>query len=171
MVSLMQRAGVETPEVTFMALYDREAPLVLRYLRGWTRPGEDVEDLVAETFARAWRAWPRFHGGDTEARAWLLRIARNQVIGRWRRAKGVRLVAVPDSLADAGSDPESSAGRLDLAAALSHLGRAERDLVALRAAGLSHAEIGNLSGRSEAAVKMAWHRAAARLRPHLELQS
>src|SRR3989442_14567697 len=122
MVNLMERTPVLSHEATFMALYDREAPLVLRYLRGWTRPGDDVEDMVAETFSRAWRAWPRFRGGDAEARAWLLRIARNHAIAGWRRSRRFRLVAVPEDLADPGGAPEGSVGRLDLETALSHLG-------------------------------------------------
>ncbi|HEV3232453.1 MAG TPA: sigma-70 family RNA polymerase sigma factor [Candidatus Dormibacteraeota bacterium] len=170
MVTLLERTTTPTPEATFLALYDREGPLVLRYLRAWAPAGADVEDLVAEAFTRAWRAWPRFQGGEPEARAWLLRIARNHAIGTWRRGRHVRLVAIDEDLPDART-PGTGIDRIELAAALAHLSREERDLVALRAAGLSHAEIGALTGRSEAAAKMAWHRAATRLRPHLDREA
>src|SRR5207244_3030959 len=89
-----------------------------------TRPGDDVEDMVAETFSRAWRAWPRFRGGDAEARAWLLRIARNHAIAGWRRSRRFRLVAVPEDLADPGGAPEGSVGRLDLEAEILRRARA-----------------------------------------------
>ena len=157
-------------ETLFLDLYDREATTVLRYLRTAV-PAADVEDLCAETFSRAWGAWSRFKGGNAQARAWLLRIARNRAIDaarrRGRQARGDRRFE-----AEPGPGPESLVvGRQQLRAALGALRQDERDLLALRAAGLSHAEIANITGRTEAATKMAWHRAAERLRPHLERTS
>jgi DNA-directed RNA polymerase specialized sigma24 family protein len=52
--------------------------------------------------------------------------------------------------------------------ALRRLSSSDRELVAFRMAGLSHREIGRIQGRSELAVKMAWHRAIERLRADME---
>ena len=169
MVNGMTSTEVRTHEAAFLSLYDREATLVLRYLRGWTSPGDDLEDLVAETFTQAWRAWPRFSGGEQQARRWLLRIARNAAVSRWRHGGRVRLVALDPNQPSPGEDRLME--RLQIAAALSHLGQADRELIAMRAAGLSLAEIGALTGRSEDAAKMAWHRAAAKVRPHLDREA
>ena len=165
----MAQAGTLTRESAFLELYDREASTVLRYLRTASVSGSDVEDLCAETFSRAWGAWSRFKGVDAEARAWLLRIARNAAIDAGRRRHGVRVVPIDDYRADPSPGPESQAvDRVQLRSALAAIKPEERDLLALRAAGLSHAEIAAVTGRSEAATKMAWHRAVERLRPHLE---
>ena len=56
---------------------------VARHLVG-TR--EEAEDLVQETYARAFRSWRQFHPG-TNIRAWLLRILTNLNIDRGRRAQ------------------------------------------------------------------------------------
>ena len=170
MVALTQLRA-EPAEATFMELYDREAHTVLRYLRT-AAPGAEAEDLAAETFSRAWRAWSRFRGTPVEARAWLLRIARNAAIDAGRRRGGVRLVPIDDHHPADRQGPDAEAvDRILLRNALAQLNREDRHLLALRAAGLSHAEIGALVGKSEAAAKMAWHRAAERLRPHLERAS
>lgn len=50
-------------------------------------PTEDVEDLTAETFIRAWKSRHRFSGTEQAALGWLLKIARNLVIDYHRRQK------------------------------------------------------------------------------------
>ncbi|MEA4910116.1 MAG: RNA polymerase sigma factor [Anaerolineaceae bacterium] len=79
---------LETPEA-FSALYERDCLSVYRYLYGLHGgPAEDVEDLVAETFARAWKARRSFSGDpQTAGTAWLLGIARRLVIDAYRRSR------------------------------------------------------------------------------------
>src|SRR5438045_5349062 len=56
---------------------------VARHLAG---SREEAEDLVQETYARAFRSWRQFTPG-TSLRAWLLRILTNLNIDRGRRAQ------------------------------------------------------------------------------------
>jgi RNA polymerase sigma-70 factor (ECF subfamily) len=56
---------------------------VARHLAG---SREEAEDLVQETYARAFRSWRQFQPG-TNLRAWLLRILTNLNIDRGRRAQ------------------------------------------------------------------------------------
>jgi RNA polymerase sigma-70 factor (ECF subfamily) len=68
------------------------ADQVYRVARGVSRSKEEAEDLMQETYARAFRSWQSFTPG-TNLRAWLLRILTNLNIDRGRRAQ-----RTPDSL-------------------------------------------------------------------------
>src|SRR5881394_3784596 len=63
-----------------LALADK----VYRVARRLVSSREEAEDLVQETYARAFRSWQSFQPG-TNLRAWLLRILTNLNIDRGRR--------------------------------------------------------------------------------------
>ena len=53
---------------TFHRLYERAHVIIYRYIYGSLgRPVQEVEDLTAETFMRAWKARQRFEGGEEAA--------------------------------------------------------------------------------------------------------
>lgn len=58
----------------------------------YTRNRADADDLVQDTLARAFAAWPRFQAGSN-VRAWLLRILSNSFISGYRRQKRRRQFA------------------------------------------------------------------------------
>ncbi len=60
------------------------ADQVYRVARGLVGSREEAEDLMQETYARAFRSWKSFTPG-TNLRAWLLRILTNLNIDRARR--------------------------------------------------------------------------------------
>src|SRR5215211_1394077 len=60
------------------------ADQVYRVARRFVATREEAEDLMQETYARAFRAWGSFQPG-TNLRAWLLRILTNLNIDRGRR--------------------------------------------------------------------------------------
>jgi RNA polymerase sigma-70 factor, ECF subfamily len=81
-------APLDSPEA-FSRLYECTHLSVYRYIFGLHGgPAEDVEDLAAETFTRAWKARRSFNGDPQAAGAgWLLRIARRLVIDAYRRSQ------------------------------------------------------------------------------------
>ncbi len=106
-------SGTEPPYAegrAFSQLYDNTHLQVFRYIYGLLGgPRQEVEDLTAETFFRAWKARTSFTGNERGALAWLFTIARNLVIDSRRRdvSRGI-----PDALDEmmvpsAEADPES----------------------------------------------------------------
>jgi RNA polymerase sigma-70 factor (ECF subfamily) len=62
------------------------ADQVYRVARGLVSSKEEAEDLVQDTYARAFRSWRSYTPG-TNLRAWLLRILTNLNIDRGRRVQ------------------------------------------------------------------------------------
>lgn len=64
---------------------------VYRFARSLTRDDADADDIVQESFLRAYRSWHTFRPG-TDARRWLFTIARNVFLrGRERDARSVAM--------------------------------------------------------------------------------
>ena len=66
-------------------MFEAAHPIVFRYVYGVLGgPRQEVEDVTAETFLKAWRAREHFEGDRQAAIRWLLTIARNEIIDRLR---------------------------------------------------------------------------------------
>jgi len=184
-----QSASAEEPDGVLMARLargEREAlgPLMARHHRrlyrlalGYLRNADDAQDVVQETFVRAYVHAGRWKDTHTVS-AWLTRIAVNQAIDVYRREKRRRRVMEPldesrPMPADAGSPaPERLVDRREtaerLAQAIATLPEKQRAVVLLRhREQLPLEEIGRVLGLSLGTVKSSLHRALARLRGHL----
>ncbi|MGD8457720.1 MAG: RNA polymerase sigma factor [Anaerolineales bacterium] len=72
----------------FSLLFEQTHHLVFRYIYSLHGgPQEEVEDLTADTYWRAWRARYKFQGNHSGATGWLLKIAKRLVIDSYRRSK------------------------------------------------------------------------------------
>ena len=60
------------------------ADLLYNYALRMTNNSADADDLVQETFLKAFRFWDKYERG-TNIRAWLFRIMKNSYINRYRR--------------------------------------------------------------------------------------
>jgi RNA polymerase sigma factor (sigma-70 family) len=76
----------DDPEA-FGIFYRRHVDAVLSFFRSRTGDPELAADLMAETFAAALLAAPRFKRRREPAVAWLFTIARRKLIDSWRRGK------------------------------------------------------------------------------------
>jgi RNA polymerase sigma-70 factor (ECF subfamily) len=111
---VVERA-VNGEEAAFRLLYDRHRPAVFRLARGFASLGtDDVEDVVQETFVRAFRALGRLERRERFA-AWVLAIARNRALTKVVRARAAADLAAglereAESLAAADEGPELDEG-------------------------------------------------------------
>jgi RNA polymerase sigma-70 factor (ECF subfamily) len=185
---------MDADEITFSALFERHRRALQTHCYRMVGSFEDAEDIVQETFARAWRARKRFRReGRWSLRAWLYRIATNACLDHVARRSPRLLPADVASAADpeaelppvasdvAWLDPypdrlvdphEAAAARetLEIAfvAAIQHLPPRQRAALILRdAAGFSARETATLLGTSVPAVNSALQRARNRLRDRL----
>lgn len=150
----------------FEAVYQQTYEHILGYAVRRCATPEDAADVVAETFAIAWRRVDTMPHGD-EARLWLYGVARN-LLANHRRSEAFRQsrMAVLDAdIADLYSrSPEGSAERDAIARAFAALPAADRELLALVAwEGLDHGQIATVLNISRNAVRIRLHRARKRL--------
>jgi RNA polymerase sigma-70 factor (ECF subfamily) len=157
-------------------LYRRHQPALLRFLIGLA--GGEAEDLAADTWVAAARALSGFEGDDGRFRAMLFTIARRRAIDLVRsRSRRRTAPADPAALVD-----EPAAGTADPAHALDAAvaSRAALELVAellpprqaevvlLRVvAGLSVAEVAEVTGERPATVSVLQSRGLRRLAQRL----
>src|SRR2546421_2540484 len=90
-------------------LVRRHARALARFLASAGAPDADLDDLVQETFIRAFRSVGKFRG-QCRFRTWLLTIGGNVLKDAARRAKRAKLVPLEHELAATGGDPHERAG-------------------------------------------------------------
>ena len=165
---------------------------LLAYCYRMLGSSRDAEDLVQETFLRAWRARDQYDERQSSVRTWLYRIASNACLTaletRGRRPLPAGLVAesdplgplvpghhvawlepLPDSLLDAGDPAKTlihrSSLRLAFVAALQHLSARQRGALILREVlGFSSSEAAEILGTSVVSVNSSLQRARTRLK-------
>lgn len=157
----------------FRALYEENVGLVHGFLRARIGPN-DAEDLTAETFCRAYQHLHRWEDRGVPIRAWLLRIARNLVIERARKARAV-MVPLDDRehAAHRASHEDEVGASVEAAsaiAALAALPESHRTVIELRyLRDLSVTETSAVLEISEEAVRALAYRALKGLRArHLD---
>ena len=186
---------MDADESTFSVLFERHRRELRAHCYRMVGSFEDAEDLVQDTFARAWRARARFRReGRWSFRAWLYRIATNACLDHVARRGRPRVLPVdvapaadpegdvppiaadvlwlepyPDRLVD---PHEAAVARetLEIAfvAAIQHLPPRQRASLILRdVAGFSARETAKLLGTSVPAVNSGLQRARDRLRERL----
>jgi RNA polymerase sigma-70 factor (ECF subfamily) len=147
----------------FAALYDRYLSRIYRFCYNRLGERQAAEDATSEVFLHAYAHLSGYHSGSFAA--WLYTIARNVVVGHYRRQRpSAPLAAAEGQPAAASSDP--AAGYAERAAvrwALEQLNEEQRTAIELPAAGWSDAQIGEILGKTEAAVRMLRYRALQRL--------
>lgn len=150
------------PDPAFEALYRSSVDDVFAYAAALLRDRSAAEEVTAAAFERALRRAHTFDARRGSHRAWLFGIVRNAALDELRRRK--RIAALPDDVG-APDDPDETARRMTVRAALAQLDARDRELVALRFHGdLDHNEIAAVLGISPSNASTRLHRALTRLR-------
>jgi RNA polymerase sigma-70 factor (ECF subfamily) len=149
-------------------LVHRHAAAIARFLSGTGADHADVDDLVQETFIRAFRALQGWRG-EAAFRSWLFTIASNLLKDQHRRRRGRRIVPIDETGLQAGDDPAATleAGETErkLRAGLGTLPRLQREVFLLRAQqGMEYEEIAQALGTTPGAARVHYHHAVKRLK-------
>lgn len=145
----------------FARALTRLAPELRAFAKSLCRDVIDADDLVQETFLKAWAARARYRNDDG-LRAWTFTILRNGFYSSRRKAGRVTSVD-PAQLEDARAEAPQSEPRLMLEAlrgALGELPQDQRDTLLLAAlSGMDHSEIAQAAGCAVGTVKSRLSRA------------
>ncbi len=157
--------------------YARYGQAVYSYVRFHLPSADAAEDVTADTFLKVFHAADRFDSARAQPQTWIFRIAQNTLRDYLRRArvrKHVPLGAMRDLVSDAPSAEErllweEQVGRL--LDAVSTLGESDREIIGLRyGSGMDTAQVAELLGMKESAVRTRLWRALERLRRVLDVE-
>ena len=92
------------PDAVIRELYSQHAKALHGYVEQFCPDRASADDIVQETFIRAWRHLPRLSAGDRPVRPWLFRVARNLLIDANRAARVRPMIVQEQAAGEAGTD-------------------------------------------------------------------
>ncbi|MEJ2512427.1 MAG: sigma-70 family RNA polymerase sigma factor [Anaerolineales bacterium] len=156
-------------------LYDRYVERIYNYIYYRTSNQHDAEDLTSRVFTRAIKHITNYEDRGLPFSAWLYRIAHN-LVANWHRDNSRRqVVGLDESFNISGTQeqPETLGVRSEeenfLMGLVSNLPEDRQQLLILKFVDhLSNAEIGEIMGRTEGAIKSLYHRTLISLRDEVK---
>ena len=152
---------------TFLRLMAEYRGALARLASAYLTDPADRDDLVQEIATAIWQAIPRFRG-DASERTWLYRIAHNTAITTSAR---VRRRFRTEAVLDDGFSPAAGVDdrlvheqhRALLLARIRALPEGDRQVIVMHLEGLSHGEIGEVTGATPGAIATRLSRIRERL--------
>jgi RNA polymerase sigma-70 factor, ECF subfamily len=179
---LVERARARD-EAAIRSIMQSNNRRLYRLARGILRNDSEAEDVVQETYVRAFTHLESFRG-DSSLATWLARIAMNEALGRLRRQRpGVEWTSLPPGtleaqiiqfpLSAASEDPEKSMAQREIQHVVEHaideLPEAFRIVFITRVIeGMNVEETAEILGLKPETVKTRLHRARTMLRENVE---
>jgi RNA polymerase sigma-70 factor (ECF subfamily) len=162
----------------FGVLYDRYVERIYNYIYYRTSNHVDAEDLTERVFFRAIQHIKKYENRGLPISAWLYRIAHNLVANWYRdnsRRQEIPIDTFDFTLQFQGELPEvavlRSEEREQLMSVIRELPEERQQLVILKFVdGLTNAEIGQIMGRTEGAIKSLYHRTLTSLREDYQFE-
>jgi RNA polymerase sigma-70 factor (ECF subfamily) len=170
------KLAAQGDQEAFGVLYERYVSRIYSYIYYRTGNQHDAEDLTARVFFRALRHVENYKDRGLPLSAWLYRIAHN-LVANWHRDNSRRKEIPLDEIIlvrHGGDLPEmvliENEEKENLLNVLHRLPSDRQQLILLKfVEHLSNAEIGQVMGRSEGAVKSLYHRTLLSLRDDFNL--
>jgi RNA polymerase sigma-70 factor (ECF subfamily) len=170
--------AIQGDREAFGLLYEQYVGRIYNYIYYRTGNLHEAEDLTARVFIRAMRRISDYQNRGLPVSAWLYRIAHN-LVANWHRDRGRRPEVPLDDTTSVVAHPEHPEATLVQTEEREALLRIIRKLPAERqqllilkfVEHMSNAEIGQIMGRTEGAVKSLYHRTLLSLRNDMEGRS
>ena len=167
---------VATGRAEFTALTDAYTEPLYWHIRRMVVVHEDAQDILQETWIKAYRHMAGYRGGKAEIRAWLYKIATNLCLSHLKRRYERRFLFfgdekqnILDTFAECISESAESV-EVRFQQALLKLPTKQRTVFNLRYYDeLPYAEISRITGMSEATLKTNYHYAQQRIKELMAL--
>jgi RNA polymerase sigma-70 factor (ECF subfamily) len=120
--------AVAVADAAIRQLYATHAAALRRYVERFCPDRTSADDIVQETFIRAWRRLPRLSQDNRPVRPWLFRVARNLLTDAARAARSRPVSAQPEPEEEMRDDTrlDQVLDRQLVTGALAHLSPAHR---------------------------------------------
>jgi RNA polymerase sigma-70 factor (ECF subfamily) len=149
-------------------LYTKYSDKVFNYF--WYRTGHDKmlsEDLMQETFLRAFQHLKRFKSRGYSYLTYLITIAHNVLVDHYRKPKSIPFEAIEDMPYEITEDLERKYDAEALWRAIQHLPKSNRDKLLMKyQQGMSIKDIATATSTTENAVKLSLSRTRKKLKDH-----
>lgn len=170
-------AHVAGEEGAFAQLVGRHLKGVYSFTLRFIGDSQEAEDVVQETFLKAWKSARQYKPESSKFKTWLLRIARNSAIDYLRKRRHIAFSefdteggnVLAEVIPDQGELPEELFAKAQdaeaLTKALRQLAPDAREILLLHYTnGLTFLQIGEMLGQPPNTVKSRHHRAILSLR-------
>jgi len=153
-------------------IYDMYQQPLYRYIYRQVGNVEVARDLTADVFQRFLQALQKGRGPDKQLKAWLYRVAHNNVVDYYRRQQHRQHLPLDERVASNGDNPaklaDSNIAAKRVREALKLLTPDQRQVITLKFLnGLANKEIAELLNKPIGAVKSLQHRGLAALQREL----
>lgn len=154
------------------AIYDEYQQPIYRYIYRQVGDVEVARDLTSDVFQRFLQALQKNQGPEDQLKAWLYRVAHNNVIDYYRRRQYRQHLPLDENVVERGDSPATLAERNISAEkvreALIQLTPEQREVITLKfLEGFSNVEVADLLNKPIGAIKSLQHRALAALQRQL----
>lgn len=151
----------------FSIIYNRQYTAIFRFILRKTDDEALTADLVSEVFLKAMLALPRFRFNGVPYQAYLMKIARNEVLTHYHKTKKRPVIALDELSLKEVIQREADLD-LDTSEVVKLIGALEDDEIAILELkffeGKAFQEIAYILERGESTVKMRYYRALQKLK-------
>lgn len=172
-VLIRQLASPEGRQKVFPLIVDQYSQSLYWKIRSIVLRHEDADDVLQNTFLKAWKSLPQFEG-KAKLSTWLYRIAINESLDFLRRQRSVARCSVEGDMSVASqlmADDyfDGDKGQALLQEAIASLPDVQRTVFTLRYYdSMKYSEISEVLGTSEGGLKASYHLAVQKIRDYLK---